>query len=173
MGSGGTVVLDDTTCMVDMARFFLDFTQKESCGKCTFCRIGTRRMLETLERITEGEGRPEDVDYLRQTAGQISQASLCGLGQTAPNPVLMTLEYYRDEYEAHIVDHSCPAASCAALVSFFIDPDTCTGCALCVGNCPVEAISGEKKGPHVIDQDVCVNCGRCITACNFDAVYKA
>jgi NADH-quinone oxidoreductase subunit F len=173
MGSGGMVVLDDTTCMVDIARFFLDFTQKESCGKCTFCRIGTKRMLETLERITSGEGLPEDIEYLRHAAQQIKQASLCGLGQTAPNPVLTTLEYYRDEYEAHIVDRKCPAASCSALVSFVIDPEKCTGCTLCVKNCPVEAISGEKKQPHRIDQELCVNCGRCITSCTFDAVYKA
>jgi len=173
MGSGGMVVLDDTTCMVDMARFFLDFTQKESCGKCTFCRIGTRRMLETLERITSGEGDPGDIEYLQQTAGQIKQASLCGLGQTAPNPVLTTLEYYREEYEAHIEAQRCPAASCTALVSFFIDAEKCTGCALCAGACPVGAISGEKKAPHVIDVETCVNCGRCITSCNFDAVRKA
>jgi len=173
MGSGGMVVLDDTTCMVDMARFFLDFTQKESCGKCTFCRIGTKRMLETLERITSGEGRPEDIEYLQEAARQIKQASLCGLGQTAPNPVLTTLQYYRDEYEAHIVDRKCPAASCSALVSYVIDPEKCTGCTLCVKNCPVDAISGEKKQPHRIDQEICVNCGRCITSCTFDAVYKA
>jgi NADH-quinone oxidoreductase subunit F len=173
MGSGGMVVLDDTTCMVDMARFFLDFTQKESCGKCTFCRIGTKRMLETLERITAGEGRPEDIEHLQHASQQIKQASLCGLGQTAPNPVLTTIKYYRDEYEAHIKDHKCPAASCSALVEYVIDPEKCTGCTLCVKNCPVDAISGEKKQPHTIDHDTCVNCGRCITSCNFDAVYKA
>ena len=164
------VVLDDTTCMVDMARFFLDFTQKESCGKCTFCRIGTRRMLETLERIVNGEGRPDDIDYLQQTAAQITQASLCGLGQTAPNPVLTTIDYYRQEYEAHIVDHRCPAASCTALVSFFIDPDKCTGCALCTKACPVGAVSGEKKAPHMIDQSKCIKCGLCADSCRFDAI---
>lgn len=173
MGSGGMVVLDDTICMVDIARFFLDFTQKESCGKCTFCRIGTKRMLETLERITCGEGKAEDIGNLQHLARQIKQASLCGLGQTAPNPVLTTIDYYEDEYVAHIRDKKCPAANCPALVTFNIDSDKCTGCTLCVKTCPVDAISGDKKQPHVIDQEKCVNCGKCITSCNFDAIYKA
>ena len=173
MGSGGMVVLDDTSCMVDMARFFLDFTQKESCGKCTFCRIGTKRMLETLERITSGEGKAEDIDNLQHLAQQIKQSSLCGLGQTAPNPVLTTINYYEDEYVAHIRDKKCPAANCSALVTYNIDPDKCTGCTLCARNCPVDAISGGAKQPHSIDQDKCVKCGQCITSCNFDAVYKA
>ena len=173
MGSGGMVVLDDSSCMVDMARFFLDFTQKESCGKCTFCRIGTKRMLETLERITNGEGKAEDIETLRHVGQQIKQASLCGLGQTAPNPVLTTIKYYEDEYVAHIRDKRCPAANCSALVSFMIDPNKCTGCTVCAKNCPVDAISGSRKQPHVIDQDKCVKCGMCITSCNFDAVYKA
>ena len=173
MGSGGMVVLDDTTCMVDIARFFLDFTQKESCGKCTFCRIGTKRMLETLERITSGEGRTEDIENLKHIAEQIKQASLCGLGQTAPNPVLTTIQYYEDEYLAHIQDHRCPAASCSALVSFLINSETCTGCTLCAKSCPVDAIIGDRKQPHVIVQDKCVKCGKCITSCTFDAVYKA
>ena len=172
MGSGGMVVLDDATCMVEMARFFLDFTQNESCGKCTFCRIGTRRMLEVLTRITQGEGQPGDVEKLAQLAEQIKEASLCGLGQTAPNPVLTTIRYYRHEYDAHINDKSCPASSCSALVEFCIDPQKCTGCMICAKNCPVEAISGEKKKPHKINNSICVNCGKCITSCNFDAVYK-
>ena len=173
MGSGGMVVLDDASCMVDMARFFLDFTQKESCGKCTFCRIGTKRMLEILERITSGEGREQDIEHLQQLSQQIKQASLCGLGQSAPNPVLTTIKYYEDEYIAHIEANECPAANCPALVSFNVDPDKCTGCTICARECPVDAISGGKKQPHVIDHDKCVNCGKCITACNFDAVYKA
>ncbi len=173
MGSGGMVVLDDSTCMVDIARFFLDFTQKESCGKCTFCRIGTKRMLETLERITAGEGKPEDVKNLQHAAHQIKQASLCGLGQSAPNPVLTTINYYENEYIAHVKDRKCPAGNCSALVSFLINAEKCTGCTLCVKNCPVEAISGNKKQAHVIDQEKCVKCGKCITSCNFDAIYKA
>ena len=173
MGSGGMVVLDETTCMVDIARFFLDFTQKESCGKCTFCRIGTKRMLETLERITTGEGKVEDIGRLKHMAQQIKQASLCGLGQTAPNPVLTTIKYYEDEYLAHIEAHKCPAANCAALVSYNIDAQKCTGCTLCARDCPVDAITGKAKQPHVIDQGVCVKCGKCITSCNFGAVYKA
>jgi len=173
MGSGGMVVLDETTCMVDLARFFLDFTQKESCGKCTFCRIGTKRMLETLERIISGEGQTEDIENLQHLALQIKQASLCGLGQSAPNPVLTTIDYYKDEYVAHIEDKKCPAANCPALVSYNVDPEKCTGCTLCAKACPVEAISGDKKQAHLIDQEKCVNCGKCITSCNFDAVYKA
>ncbi len=173
MGSGGMVVLDDTTCMVDIARFFLDFTQKESCGKCTFCRIGTKRMLETLESIVAGEGKPGDEEKLVYLANQIKQASLCGLGQSAPNPVLTTIKYYQNEYDAHLKDRKCPAGNCSALVSFIINPDKCTGCTLCVKNCPVEAITGERKKPHVIDDEKCVKCGKCITSCNFDAIYKA
>ncbi len=173
MGSGGMVVLDDTTCMVEMARFFLEFTQNESCGKCTFCRIGTLRMLEILTRITKGEGVPEDIEKLMELGESIREASLCGLGQTAPNPVLTTIRYYRDEYEAHINDKRCPAASCEALVDFNIEPEKCTGCTLCAKNCPVDAIAGEVKKLHVIDNSICVRCGKCITSCSFDAVFKS
>ncbi|MBT3182746.1 MAG: NADH-quinone oxidoreductase subunit NuoF [Deltaproteobacteria bacterium] len=172
MGSGGMVILDNSTCMVDIARFFLDFTQNESCGKCTFCRIGTKRMLEVLERITMGEGKPEDIEKLQYLAVQIKQASLCGLGQTAPNPVLTTMNYYGNEYEAHINESRCPAKSCSFLVTYNIDAEKCTGCTLCAKVCPVEAISGEVKKPHVIDHDKCVKCGKCISSCNFDAIYK-
>ena len=172
MGSGGMVVMDETTCMVEIARFFLDFTQNESCGKCTFCRIGTRRMLEILERITKGEGEEGDIEKLLALGEQIKEASLCGLGQTAPNPVITTIKYFRDEYDAHIKDKKCPAGSCSPLVDFFIDEEKCTGCTLCAKNCPVEAISGEPKKVHTIDIEKCVKCGKCVTVCNFEAVYK-
>lgn len=172
MGSGGMVVMDTGTCMVDVAKFFLDFTQKESCGKCTFCRVGTKRMLEILERITEGKGRMEDIDTLYDLAENIRKTSLCGLGQTAPNPVLTTLKYFREEYEAHIKDNRCPAGVCNALVRFEIDPDKCVGCTLCARKCPVDAISGSVKEPHVINQELCIKCGACMTACRFDAVSK-
>jgi NADH-quinone oxidoreductase subunit F len=172
MGSGGMVVLDDTTCMVEIARFFLDFTQSESCGKCTFCRIGTRRMLEILTKITQGEGTHEDLAKLETLGKQIRESSLCGLGQTAPNPALTTIRYYRDEYDAHIEKKRCPAASCTALVDFVIDPEKCTGCTLCARKCPVKAITGERKQPHVIDRAVCAKCGQCVATCKFEAIYK-
>lgn len=170
MGSGGLVVMDDTTCMVEIARFFLDFTQNESCGKCTFCRIGTLRMLEILDRITKGEGMVEDIPKLEKLSIQIKEASLCGLGQTAPNPVQTTIRYYLDEYTAHIDEGRCPAGGCLALVSFSIDTENCIGCTLCAKQCPVDAISGGVKEVHVIDDDKCVKCGKCISSCNFNAI---
>src|SRR6056297_2786503 len=170
MGSGGMVVMDETTCMVDMAKFFLDFTRKESCGKCTFCRVGTKRMLEILVRITEGEGQEGDIEKLEELAHQVKENSLCGLGQTAPNPVLTTIKYFRDEYEAHINDKKCPAKNCKKLITYSVDPEKCTGCTVCAKNCPVDAISGERKEVHHIDQDVCIKCGVCYSKCNFDAI---
>jgi len=173
MGSGGMVVMDETTCMVDVARFFLDFTQKESCGKCTFCRIGTKRMLEILTRITEGKGVEGDIEKLEELAHQIKDSSLCGLGQTAPNPVLTTIKYFRHEYEAHIRDRKCPALSCKKLLTYEIHADKCTGCTVCAVKCPVKAISGERKQPHVINQNVCIRCGDCYTRCKFEAITKS
>jgi NADH-quinone oxidoreductase subunit F len=172
MGSGGMVVMDESTCMVDVARFFLSFTQNESCGKCTFCRIGTKRMLEILERICAGKGKPEDVALLSELGEQIKSSSLCGLGQSAPNPVLTTLRYFLDEYTAHIVDKKCPAKACLPLVEFSINAEKCTGCGLCVAACSAGAIRGEKKSPHRIETAKCVNCARCITVCNQSAVEK-
>ncbi len=170
MGSGGMVVMDETTCMVDMARFFLDFTQKESCGKCTFCRIGTKRMLEILTRITKGEGVESDIETLEELSHQIKDSSLCGLGQTAPNPVLTTIKYFRNEYEAHIRDKKCPAKSCTQLLTYTIIADACTGCTVCAKNCPTDAISGERKAVHLIDQELCIKCGACYSKCKFDAI---
>ena len=171
MGSGGLIVMDETTCMVDVARYFLTFTQAESCGKCTFCRIGTKRMLEILERITDGQGTMQDLDNLQELALQVGAASLCGLGQTAPNPVLTTLKYFRDEYEAHILHKKCPAHVCAPLLTYTIN-EQCTGCTLCARACPTAAIAGENKQLHSIDQDLCIKCGKCFTVCRFDAVLK-
>ncbi|HSQ36013.1 MAG TPA: NADH-quinone oxidoreductase subunit NuoF [Candidatus Binatia bacterium] len=172
MGSGGMVVVDETTCMVEMAKFFLRFTQDESCGKCTFCRIGTKRMLEILERITDGHGREGDIELLEDLADKIRNNTICGLGQTAPNPVLTTLKYFREEYEIHIRDKKCPAHSCAPLLTFLIVGDKCTGCTLCARVCPVQAISGEKKQVHKIDQEACIKCGKCFETCNFNAISK-
>jgi NADH-quinone oxidoreductase subunit F len=170
MGSGGMVVMDDRTCMVDIARFFLQFTQDESCGKCTFCRVGTKRMLEILDRITSGEGREGDIERLEELGKQIVSSSLCGLGQSAPNPVLTTIRYFRDEYEAHVYEKRCPALVCKPLLTYEIDPDKCIGCTLCVRACPVGAVSGERKGPHVIDTELCTKCDACRKACKFEAV---
>jgi NADH-quinone oxidoreductase subunit F len=172
MGSGGLVVMDETTCMVEMAKFFLRFTQDESCGKCTFCRVGTKRMLEVLERITDGNGREDDVALLEYLANQIRYNTICGLGQTAPNPVLTTLKYFREEYDAHIRDKKCPAHSCPALVTYSVKADACKGCMACAKACPVEAISGEKKKAHTINTALCVKCGKCFETCRFDAVIK-
>ncbi len=169
MGSGGMVVMDETTCMVDMARFFLDFTRKESCGKCIHCRLGTKRMLEILTRITEGNGKDGDIELLEELAIKIKEGSLCGLGQTAPNPVLTTLKYFREEYEKHIYDKKCPAKQCSPLLTYSIN-DNCIGCGICRRNCPVEAISGDKKEIHKIDIDVCTKCGKCYDVCRFSAV---
>ncbi|MGI6406337.1 MAG: NADH-ubiquinone oxidoreductase-F iron-sulfur binding region domain-containing protein [Syntrophaceticus sp.] len=165
MGSGGMVAMDETTCMVDIARFFLDFTQSESCGKCVQCRIGTKRMLEILERICNGEGRQGDIELLQEIAIQVKEGSLCGLGQSAPNPVLTTIRYFRDEYEAHIKDKKCPAKQCKSLITFRIDPEKCHGCGSCARKCPANCITGEKKKPHEIDQELCLKCGTCLEAC--------
>ena len=171
VGSGGMIVMDETTCMVDMARYFLDFTRKESCGKCNYCRIGTKRMLEILERITRGEGKDGDIELLEELAYKVKDGAMCGLGQTAPNPVLTTIKYFRNEYEDHIYNKKCTAKSCKSLISFNITDD-CRGCTACARKCPVGAISGEKKEKHVIDQDVCIRCGRCEENCKFDAIVR-
>lgn len=172
MGSGGLIVMDDTKCMVNLAKFYLGFTVDESCGKCTPCRIGTKRMLEILEKITEGNGETEDLEKLERLAKTIQKASVCGLGQTAPNPVLSTMKYFRDEYITHIRDKKCPAKECKALRAIEIDPEKCRGCGICKKNCPVNAITGEVKQPHKIDEDVCIKCGTCISKCPFKAISK-
>lgn len=172
MGSGGLIVMDEDTCMVDIAKFFLEFTVDESCGKCAPCRIGTKRMLEILEKITEGNGTLEDIDTLSELAEAIKTSAFCGLGQTAPNPVLSTLKYFKDEYVAHVRDKVCPAGVCKKLVSYSIDPEKCKGCSACARKCPVDAISGEIKKPFTIDKTKCVKCGVCMDTCRFDAVIK-
>jgi len=172
MGSGGLIVMDEDTCMVDIAKFFLEFTVDESCGKCPPCRIGTKRMLEILERITSGRGEEGDIEKLETLAESIKQGALCGLGQTAPNPVLSTLRYFRDEYEAHVKEHKCPAGVCKALLKYMIIPEKCKGCSLCSRKCPVNAISGEVKKPYVIDQSKCIKCGVCMETCKFAAIEK-
>jgi NADH-quinone oxidoreductase subunit F len=170
MGSGGLLVMDDTACMVDVARYFMGFCVEESCGKCTFCRVGTRQMHEILERICGGEGKMEDLDKLEEIAAKVKKGSLCGLGQSAPNPVLTTLKNFRDEYITHIVDKKCPAKRCVALIRYDIDEAACTGCTLCSRNCPAGAITGTVRKPHVIDQSKCIKCGLCSNVCKFHAV---
>jgi len=175
MGSGGMVVMDDRACMVEVARYFLDFTQKESCGKCTFCRIGTRHLLDILERVTKGEGREGDLDILESLSEEIKEGSLCGLGKTAPNPVLTSLKYFRDEYVAHVEEKRCPSMKCRALTAYYIDLDLCArGCDACVGCCPVEAIFTTRDRKKAVDQELCVKCGECAVACppEYDAVRR-
>ena len=172
MGPGGLIVMDDTTCMVDIAKFFLEFTVDESCGKCTPCRVGTKRLYEMLDKVTKGQGTLEDLDKMEELCYHIKANSLCGLGQTAPNPVLSTLRYFRDEYVAHVVDKRCPAGVCKELLSYEIDPTKCKGCTLCSRVCPVGAISGTVKQPHTIDKNKCIKCGACMEKCKFAAIEK-
>jgi NADH:ubiquinone oxidoreductase subunit F (NADH-binding) len=170
MGSGGMIVMDENTCMVDVAKYFLNFLRDESCGKCLSCREGTQRMWEITRNITEGKGREEDIQLLQKLAQAVKDASMCGLGQTAANPILSTLRYFRDEYEAHIKEKKCPAGVCKALITYSVLADKCTGCLACLKVCPSEAVSGELKKVHVIDPKKCIKCGACYEACNFDAI---
>jgi len=173
MGSGGMIVMDESTCMVDIAKYFVSFLTDEACGKCVPCRVGLDRMLDILTRITEGTGKEGDIELLEELGGVIKDTSLCALGKTAPNPVLSTIQYFRDEFEAHIKERRCPAGVCHALIAFSIDQERCTGCGGCVRDCPQGAISGEKKEPHVIDKEKCIKCRVCLENCSFDAVLVA
>ncbi|MDE7380191.1 MAG: 4Fe-4S binding protein, partial [Clostridia bacterium] len=172
MGSGGLIVMDEDTCMVDIAKFYLEFTADESCGKCTPCRIGTKRMLELLTKITEGNGEDSDLENIKEIAEHMKSSSLCALGQSAPNPILSTLAHFEDEYVAHIRDKHCPAGVCKSLLNYYINPDKCRGCTLCARNCPANAISGAVKNPHEIDLKKCIKCGQCIAHCKFNAIEK-
>ncbi len=172
MGSGGMIVMDEDDCMPSVARFYLEFTEEESCGKCTPCRIGTKRLSELLKDITQGKGTEEHVKELKRISQVIKDTALCGLGQTAPNPVLSTLAAFEDEYMAHVKEGRCPAGKCTALLKFFIEADKCKGCTLCARNCPVGAISGEVRKPHAIDQEKCIKCGACMDRCKFGAIVK-
>ena len=172
MGSGGLIVMDEDNCMVDIAKFFLEFTVDESCGKCTPCRIGTKRLYEILDKITKGQGTMEDLDRLEELSNSIKAGSLCGLGQSAPNPVLSTLRYFRDEYEAHVKEKRCPAGVCKSLLSYTIIPEKCKGCSACSRVCPASAISGQIKSPFVIDPEKCIKCGACMDTCKFGAIEK-
>jgi ferredoxin len=171
MGSGGAIVMDENTCMVDMARFFMDFVQDESCGKCTPCREGTRRLLQLLEKICEGRGEPQDLATMEELSAAIKETALCGLGQTGPNPVLSTLRYFRHEYEAHIYEKRCPAKRCVALLEFEVNPEMCTKCGLCFRSCPVDAIVWKKKEVAWIDKEKCIQCMTCFEKCKFDAIF--
>ena len=173
MGSGGMIVMDEDNCMVSVAKFYLEFTVEESCGKCTPCRVGNKRMYEILEKITQGKGTEKDLARLRELALVIKDTALCGLGQTSPNPVLSTLDNFWDEYVAHVRDHKCPAGKCKDLVQYVIDPVKCKGCTLCAKVCPAAAVAGKLKEAHVIDQEKCVKCGACFNACKFGAISKS
>jgi NADP-reducing hydrogenase subunit HndC len=172
MGSGGMIVMDEDNCMVDVAKFFIDFTMDETCGKCTPCRIGSKRLYEILDRITLGQGQPEDIDKLKVLAAAIKDTALCGLGQTMPNPVLSTINTFNEEFMAHVTDKKCPAGVCTNLLEIVILPEKCVGCTLCARICPVNCISGKVKEVHTIDQAVCIKCGACIDKCKFEAIVK-